>query len=185
MEGHREPHQAVSEGGYPVVEAYHVAKMRTGWTDAGTEMLTLTYDDPDTEMITAHEQRQRADKLQRCTKAHPTLTRPFPEGQASRACFGKTQVCGESPGLRVKRVPLKNKDGPLIVTHEASIPPALGIFMPTAVARVEGHIGREQGGTSATTAAGGHGSVSATAPSVRATGPTKQTAVAVVRKRRR
>lgn len=53
---HREPHQAVTEGGYAAVETYHTAKTRTGLTDTGTERLVLAYDDLDeVGIIKAHE----------------------------------------------------------------------------------------------------------------------------------
>lgn len=58
MDGHGDPHQAASEGGYPAVEAYHSPTARTGRVDAGAEELILAYDDPDTGMIKAHKQQE-------------------------------------------------------------------------------------------------------------------------------
>lgn len=56
VQAHRETPQAVPEGGYPALEAYHAAMVRTEWTNAWAEMLVFAYEDPDTLGITkAHE----------------------------------------------------------------------------------------------------------------------------------
>ncbi|CAM9803097.1 unnamed protein product, partial [Sphacelaria rigidula] len=81
-EVHREPPQAATEGGYPAVESYHVDKVHTEWTDAGTESLIVAHDDPDAVgRIKAREQRGRTEKMRKGqTTSRPTSTKALPRG---------------------------------------------------------------------------------------------------------
>lgn len=55
VEANRKTPQTVTECGYPALETYDAAKVRTEWIDAGTELLVLAHNDPDAvEMVTAH-----------------------------------------------------------------------------------------------------------------------------------
>lgn len=150
VETHREPPQAVTEGGYPAVEAYHAGKLCTEWTDAGTELLVLAYDDPDTVgIIKAYEQRARTDKLRkRVTKFRPTSAAALPRGAGFQALLGKNNkhVRNNLASGTFKRVLLDNNSGPLIVTYGARIPFALNGITPAAPARRKGPSQRKQGG---------------------------------------
>ena len=70
---HSEPTQAVNEGDYPAVEAYHAVEVRTNWVEAGTELLVSAYDGPDT--VKGAHQRARTDCLPKCdANFHSTST---------------------------------------------------------------------------------------------------------------
>lgn len=96
VEAHKRPPQAVTKDGCPAVEAYHAVKMRTKWTDTGTEMVALTYNDADTMgIIEAREQQARAGRLQKCDgKFHPTTTTAIRRGPGSQSLRPDTSKCG-------------------------------------------------------------------------------------------
>ncbi|CAM9729228.1 unnamed protein product [Sphacelaria rigidula] len=129
VEAYRKPPQAVTEGGYLAVETYHAAKVHTAWTDAGTELLVLAYDDPDAVgIIKSHEQRERKDKVQKVVrKFHPMSTAALPRGSGFQSFFRQNNkhVRNYLASNAFERELSENHDGPLIVTYGSRLPPTL------------------------------------------------------------
>lgn len=152
VESHRESPQAVTEAGYPAVEAYHAVKGPINRRTSGRRRLSRC-----------------TDKLEKCgTKFHPTYTKPRLRGPSFQSLLHENSKHGRNyeAAHAFKRILLENNEGTSIITHGVSMPPVLRGFTSTAAAVVGGHVGRERGGKVATTVAARCGSMAVTPPGV-------------------